>query len=95
MVRNADLAPLAERLPVKAAIVEPVDGIGQYGGTWNTALIGGSDTAWLVRTVSYIHPMAWTSQRDGVAPNAVESARRPQSNLPLRFPRPERDRVSL
>ena len=72
MVRNGDLPPLAERLPVNPAVVVPVDGIGQYGGTWNTALVGGSDTAWLVRTVSYIHPMGWTPQWDGVVPNAVE-----------------------
>ncbi len=72
MVRNGDLPPLAERLPVNPAVVEPVEGIGQYGGTWNTALVGGSDTAWLVRTVSYIHPMGWTPQWDGLVPNAIE-----------------------
>ena len=72
MVRNGDLPPLAERLPVEPAVVVPVEGIGQYGGTWDTALVGGSDTAWLVRTVSYIHLMGWTPQWDGLVPNAAE-----------------------
>ena len=72
LVRAGTLPPLAERLPVQPAVVTPVESIGQYGGTWNTALVGGSDTAWLVRTVSYVHPMAWTPQWDGLEPNAIE-----------------------
>ena len=72
MVRDGTLPPLAERLPVEPAVVEPVESIGQYGCTWNTALVGGSDTAWLVRTVSYIHLMAWTPQWDGIEPNAAK-----------------------
>ena len=72
MVRKGDLPPLAERLPVNPAVVERVDGIGQPGGAWNTALVGGSDSFWLVRTVSYIHPIAWALQWDGVVTYAVE-----------------------
>ena len=72
MVRVGDLPPLAERLPVEPAVVVPVESIGQYGGTWNTALVGGSDTSWLVRAVSYIHLMGWTPQWDGLVPNAAQ-----------------------
>ena len=45
MARNCDLPPQVERLAVNPAVVEPVDCIGQYGGTWNSALVGGSNTA--------------------------------------------------
>ena len=39
MVASGDLPPVEERLPVKEDImvVTPVDGIGEYGGTWHEA----------------------------------------------------------
>lgn len=72
MVRAGQLPPLAERLPIDPAVVEPVESIGQYGGTWNTALVGGSDNAWMVRTISYSQLMAWTPQWDGLVPNVAK-----------------------
>ena len=40
MVAAGDLPPLDERLPVTPLVVEPVDSIGQYGGTWRAGLRG-------------------------------------------------------
>lgn len=73
MVAAGTLPPLAERLPKDPQIVTPVESIGQYGGEWRSALVGGSDNAWLVRTVSYSQLMAWTPQWDGLVPNVAKS----------------------
>jgi peptide/nickel transport system substrate-binding protein len=50
-VKKGALPPVAERLPDEPLVLEPVDGIGQYGGTWHTALLGPEDEAWLLRTL--------------------------------------------
>ncbi len=73
MVAAGTLPPLEERLPKSPAVVTPVESVGQYGGTWRTALVGGSDQAWLVRTVSYSQLMGWTPQWDGLVTNVAES----------------------
>ncbi len=36
-----------------------VEKTGQYGGTWRLGLVGGQDTAWLTRTLSYEHLVRW------------------------------------
>lgn len=73
MVKAGTLPPLAERLPKDVAVVTPVESIGEYGGEWRSALVGGSDNAWLVRTVSYSQLMAWTPQWDGLETNVAKS----------------------
>ncbi len=72
-VASGDLPPLAERLPTTPAIVEPVESLGQYGGTWTSALVGGQDNAWLVRTISYEHLVRWNPEWTGIEPNVAES----------------------
>src|SRR5690625_7701473 len=53
LVDSGDLPPLEERLPQEPLVVEPHDEIGQYGGEWNTAILGVHDWPWLGRTVAY------------------------------------------
>jgi peptide/nickel transport system substrate-binding protein len=43
MVQAGELPPLEERLPSEPLVIEPVEEIGQYGGTWRRAFIGPSD----------------------------------------------------
>ncbi len=45
LVASGDLPPVEERLPVAddIMVVEPVDTIGQYGGTWERAFLGVKD----------------------------------------------------
>ena len=43
MVAAGDLPPVAERLPEDPLIVEAVDSVGQYGGTWRRAFKGIKD----------------------------------------------------
>lgn len=73
MVEAGELPPLEERLPTNPAVVEPVESLGQYGGTWTSALVGGQDNAWLVRTIAYEHLVRWTPEWTGVEPNIAES----------------------
>lgn len=42
-VEAGDLPAVEERLPDKPMVVEPIDEIGQYGGTWNSAILGTAD----------------------------------------------------
>jgi peptide/nickel transport system substrate-binding protein len=51
MVANGELPPLEERLPAEPLVVEPVESIGQYGGTWRRAFRGIADFHAFGRTV--------------------------------------------
>ncbi|MBX3014367.1 MAG: ABC transporter substrate-binding protein [Caldilineaceae bacterium] len=73
LVAAGTLPPLAERLPETPLVVEPVESLGQYGGTWRMALVGGQDNAWLVRTISYDHLMRWTRDWTGIEPNVAQA----------------------
>jgi ABC-type transport system substrate-binding protein len=77
-VKNGDLPPVEERLPSEPLVVEPTDRMGQYGGEWNSALLGAADTAWLVRTIGYENLTRWQPEVrafsiDEVIPNIAES----------------------
>src|SRR5688572_18982301 len=37
MVAAGELPPLEERLPAEPLVVEPIESIGEYGGTWRRA----------------------------------------------------------
>lgn len=71
MVSAGTLPPLAERLPTEPLVVEPVDAIGRYGGVWRAGLRGGSDNAWIYRTVGYDQMVNWTRDWGGVRPNVA------------------------
>ena len=73
MVENGELPPLEERLPSNPLVVDPVERVGEYGGTMKSYLVGGGDTAWLIRLVSYDNLISWTPEFDGVLPNVIES----------------------
>jgi peptide/nickel transport system substrate-binding protein len=73
MVASGAIPPLAERLPANPMVVSPVEEVGQYGGQWRTALVGGSDTAWLGRTVGYEHLVRWSPDWNEIVPNLAES----------------------
>ena len=68
MVADGTLPPLEERLPVNPMVVEPVESIGQYGGTWHAGLRGGEDNAWIFRTIAYEPLVRWTRDWTGIIP---------------------------
>ena len=72
-VEAGTLPPLEERLPSNPLVVEPVERVGEYGGTWRSALLGGNDDPWIRRTLAYENLMRWTPDWSGVIPNIAES----------------------
>ena len=69
LVDSGDLPPLEERLPEEPLVVEPHDEIGQYGGEWNTAILGVHDWPWLGRTVAYENFVRWDPEWEEAVPN--------------------------
>src|SRR5439155_1121728 len=43
MVQAGKLPPVEQRLPASPQVVQPVQGVGQYGGTWRLAWTGPAD----------------------------------------------------
>lgn len=43
LVAAGELPPVAERLPAEPLVVEPIESVGQYGGTWRRAFRGIAD----------------------------------------------------
>ncbi|KFL30029.1 ABC transporter substrate-binding protein [Devosia riboflavina] len=66
------LPPLDERLPANPLTVQPVESVGQYGGTWRQAMIGGSDSL-PERTVGYTRLVRWNTAWTEVVPDIAES----------------------
>ncbi len=73
MVARGELPPLEQRLPVDPLVLEPVDRIGEYGGTWRRAVLGGADGANFTRTVLYNWLLRWAPDWSGVIPNIAKS----------------------
>lgn len=68
-VEAGELPPVEERLPDEPVELEVVESIGQYGGTWNTTLLGGGDNSWLVRTSDYDRLFRFLPNSTELAPN--------------------------
>ena len=73
LVESGELPPVEERLPANPLVVEPVDSIGTYGGTWRSALRGGLDNAWIARTVAYDGLVRYNREWNEIIPNLAES----------------------
>jgi peptide/nickel transport system substrate-binding protein len=72
MVAAGDLPPVEERLPLNPLVVEPLEGIGQYGGQW----AGGTterNPNFYIRNGGYQQLLRWTPTWDGIIPNIAES----------------------
>ena len=72
LVAAGDLPPVEERLPDSPRVLEPIDSIGVYGGTWRTGARESAET-WTLRTVGYDHMVHWLPDWSGVVPNIAES----------------------
>lgn len=71
-VAAGELPPVDERLPSDPMVVEPLEMIGEYGGTWHMALSGGADQFMLWRTIGYEPLLRWTPAWDGWLPNVAK-----------------------
>jgi len=67
LVAAGKLPPVEERLPVEPPVVEPVERIGQYGGAWDTPMLGASDNYWIQRTICYEGLVRWPREWKGLA----------------------------
>jgi peptide/nickel transport system substrate-binding protein len=72
-VESGELPPVAERLPANPLVVTPVEAVGNYGGTWRSALRGGLDNAWIARTVAYDGLVRYDREWKQIIPNLAES----------------------
>ncbi len=73
LVASGALPPVEERLPANPLVVDPVENVGTYGGTWRSALRGGLDNAWIARTVAYDGLVRYDREWKEIIPNLAES----------------------
>jgi ABC-type transport system substrate-binding protein len=72
-VKDGTLPPVARRLPAKPVVVQPVERVGRYGGTWSTMLQGSADTSWANRILCYDYLLRWDPEWKEMLPNLAES----------------------
>lgn len=72
MVAAGQLPPVDERLPLEPLVIEVVEEIGQYGGTWHRAAIGPNDTRMKDRLTNE-GPVRWSADGASIIPNVAKS----------------------
>src|SRR5262249_8730111 len=73
LVKAGKLPPVEQRLPESPRGETPVEQVGQYGGTWRSGMVGGSDRNWMFRITGYEPLVAWDRDWTGkVIPNLAE-----------------------
>lgn len=78
MVAAGELPPVEQRLPDKPVVVSPIEEIGQYGGTWDMAIIGPT-SLYIYKMATYDPPLRFEVKKVGerfeskIAPNLFES----------------------
>src|SRR6185437_3945581 len=73
LVKSGKLPPVADRLPENPRVETPVEKVGEYGGTWRSGMVGGSDRNWMFRITGYEPLGAWDRDWTGkVIPNLAE-----------------------
>jgi peptide/nickel transport system substrate-binding protein len=71
-VREGKLSPVEQRLPENPLVVQPIEEIGQYGGTWRRAFTGVADFHAYGRTV-YESMLRWPRDpKDPIGPGLAE-----------------------
>lgn len=79
-VADGSLPALEERLPTDPFVIEPLDSVGDYGGTWRFGDARGADEAYL-NFVAY-EGITRLTPDGSVVPNIVEESR----PVPMRRP---------
>jgi peptide/nickel transport system substrate-binding protein len=72
-VDGGSLPPVAERLPENPLVITPWERVGQQGGDWNHALVGGGSASMLVRYQGYDPLVRFTADWTGIETNVAES----------------------
>lgn len=72
MVANGTLPPVEERLPAEPLVIEPVEAVGAYGGTWNM-IDQNNELGFTLMTVGVEPFLKWNRDASGFRPNILES----------------------
>ncbi len=72
-VESGDLPPVEERLPSDPLMITPYERIGDYGGEWRSAMVGGLDHIWMIRLMAYENLIRFTPEWSGVMENVAKS----------------------
>jgi peptide/nickel transport system substrate-binding protein len=72
MVEAGTLPPVQERLPAEPLVIEPVEEIGQYGGTWEKLISSAGQTA-LMTIYAYDRLLRWNPDATAIEPNIATS----------------------
>lgn len=79
-VEAGKLPPVKERMPEQPLVVEPIESVGRYGGTWHSAMITQEDASWLGTIIGYEPLVRWARDwtdspgTDEIQPNICEFA---------------------
>lgn len=73
LVQAGSLPPVDERLPTTPKLVEVVEEVGQYGGTWYRVAVGVGDPGIINSRLSYENLVRWSQDGSTVVPNVAES----------------------
>jgi len=71
-VKAGSLPPVEQRLPKDPLVVDTIDSIGKYGGTWQT-VEASTDPTWLWETVAHDQLIAWNNDWSAIVPNVAKS----------------------
>ena len=71
-VKAGTLPPRKERLPENPLVLEQIERIGGYGGTWNTCM-GNPDASFVYMTIGYDGLVRWNREWTEVMPNLADS----------------------
>ena len=66
------LPPITERLPANPLVIAPLERVGQYGGDWHNALVGGGGSHVIVRCQGYEPLVRFNEEWTGLVENTAE-----------------------
>jgi ABC-type transport system substrate-binding protein len=72
-VMAGKLPAVAQRVPKTPMVITQVEKVGEYGGAWRMALVGGGDTALLLRTIGYEFLVRVDPDWKDIVPNVAAS----------------------
>jgi peptide/nickel transport system substrate-binding protein len=71
-VEAGELPPVEERLPAEPLVIEPVEQVGEYGGTWRM-LDQNNELGFTLMTTGVEPFLKWNRDASGFRPNVLES----------------------
>ena len=72
LVASGQLPPVEDRLPTNPLVIQPVDQVGVYGGTWRMGNVG-SKPSFLRTYFGYENLLRWDPTWSRIIPNIAQS----------------------